>query len=217
MAVSCGKDNDERETLSTNLEVICFPSQGGSYDLSLNTDSPWHTISLHDWVTVTPESGNGNAIVTIRVDTWDNQDGETARGAKIIFLDDSDTLVTYIGQLNDDNQYRPDEPEFDRDRYVPNTLTLPDGNSATVPAQGGDFSISIAADCSWWVECDASWLSITPANGRLTGDLTVSAQEWTNDGNETSRTAEIRICYYDSSFATEPTYRLFTVTQTSGN
>ena len=220
LATSCDKDKLETGKLSTESDVICFPSGGGSYDITLTSDSPWTTVSLHDWVTVTPESGNNSSIVTINVDKWNNENNEVYRSAKVVFLNDTDTLNTYIEQRNDDNLIMgpPFDTRPDTEIYN-NTLYISNGDSATAPAQGGDIVFNIVADCSWWIECDASWLTISPAREWGSEKVTVNVGAWEDagTGEETSRTAELRIGYKKSPFVTDPIYCLFTVTQTSSN
>ena len=221
MAVSCEKDKLETGNLTTDNDVICFPSGGGSYDINLNSDTPWTTVSLHDWVTVTPESGNSSSIVTISVDKWNNENSEEYRGAKVVFLNDSDTLTTYIQQMNDDNEFIPGPPPvyFDRgDGKYPNTLYISGDDSATVPAQGGDVVFNIVADCQWWIECDASWLTISPTSEWGGEEVTVNVGAWEDAGNEESRSAAIKI--YHEMYSAESGHIMnitFTVTQVNSS
>ena len=53
-----------------------------------------HNIKHYEaeWLTITPESGTGDATVTIGTDIWANEDSEEVRLADVYFTDDTDTV-----------------------------------------------------------------------------------------------------------------------------
>ena len=91
MTVSCNKDT-ENTGLGVDAEAINYPLSGGTYDINLTSGKPWKALYCAEWLTVTPESGTGNATVTIAVDAWNNEDSEEARLAGVHLTDGIDTV-----------------------------------------------------------------------------------------------------------------------------
>ena len=112
MTVSCNKDT-ESTGLGVDAEAINHPLSGGTYDINLTSGKPWKALYCAEWLTVTPESGTGNATVTIAVDAWNNEDSEEARLAGVHLTDGIDTVAVLIGQINDDNYSGISAPEVD--------------------------------------------------------------------------------------------------------
>ena len=192
MTVSCNK-TDENTGLGVDVEAINYPLSGGTYDISLTSGKPWEALYCAEWLTVTPESGTGDATVTVGTDTWANEDSEEVRLAGVYFTDGTDTVSVLIGQVNDDNYTSVTVPEVDhvtRGYFYLNVSS----NNIQSPSQGGTYTITIDTNTNWEIHCDADWLSLSPMSGYSgINSLTVSTQEWINPDNEESRTATFRI------------------------
>ena len=212
MTVSCNKDIDNTG-LGVDVEVINYPLGGGTYDIHLTAETPWEASHFPKWVTVTPESGSGNATITIGVDAWDNEDNEAGCTAYLVITDRTDTAVVVIDQINDDNKERgpvESDHDFSRDEYIPNYLTV-NNTEINLTSQDASTSFNIDADCSWWTECDAEWITVSPASGRGWKAVTVSAHDWTDPENE-SRTATPKVCY--NTYIDKPGTSSITITVT---
>lgn len=107
MTVSSCNKNTENTGLSVDAESISYPLSGGTFDINLTSGKPWKALYCTEWLTVTPESGEGDATVTIGVDPWANEDSEEARLAGVHLTDNTDTVLVLINQVNDDNFGRP--------------------------------------------------------------------------------------------------------------
>lgn len=69
-----------------------------------------------------------------------------------------------------------------------NYITL-DKEKVIFEAKGGEATIGITSNVNWEVLCDASWLSINPANGQNDGEVVIVASE--NKDDERSSTITI--------------------------
>ena len=195
MTVSCNKDT-ENTGLTVDAEAINYPLSGGTYDINLTSGKPWKALYCAEWLTVTPESGTGDATVTVGTDTWANEDSEDARLASVYFTDGTDTVSVLIGQINDDNI---SVPEVDHVTRHINHLYLSIYNIQS-PSQGGSYIINIDTDTDWWIENDTDWLSFSPTGGPSGWNgTTVYVHEWENPDNEESRTATFNVGYESQS------------------
>ena len=192
--VSCNK-NTESTGLTVDSDAINYPLSGGTYDINLTSGKPWNALYCAEWLTVTPESGTGDATVTVGTDTWANEDSEEARIASVYFTDGTDTVTVLIGQINDDNYSGISAPEVDhviRPRF--DYLNVSNDN-IQFPPQGGSYIIYVDTIADWWwIENDTDWLSFSPTEGpRGWQAFTVYVQEWENPDNEESRTATFKV------------------------
>ena len=202
MTVSCNKDT-ENTGLTVDTDAISYPLSGGTYDISLTSGKPWKALYCTEWLTVTPESGTGDATVTVGTDTWANEDSEDARLACVYFTDGTDTVSVLIGQINDDNYLPVDHvSRYDND-YLDDDYLNASCGKVSFPLQGGEYTLTVDSNVRWEIQCDADWLSFSPMSCYSGfNNLTVSAQEWTNPDNEESRTATFRI-YYSADVSAE--------------
>lgn len=188
MIVSCNKDT-ENTGLGVDAEAINYPLSGGTYDISLTSGKPWNALYCAEWLTVTPESGTGDATVTVGTDAWANEDSEESRLASVYFTDNTDTVAVLIGQINDDNISVPEKEHFTRGNYI-----IADCNTLHFPVHGGSYTINVDSHFGWIIECDADWISFSPACGpNGYGSFIATVQEWSNPGNEESRTTTVRV------------------------
>lgn len=194
MTVSCNKDT-ESTGLGVDAEAINYPLSGGTYDINLTSGKPWKALYCAEWLTVTPESGTGNATVTIAVDAWNNEDSEEARIAGVHLTDGIDTVAVLIGQINDDNYSGISAPEVDHVIRPHFDYLNVSNDNIQFPSQGGSYIIYVDTDTDWWwIENDTDWLSFSPTGGpRGWQAFTVYVQEWENPDNEENRTATFKV------------------------
>ena len=192
MTVSSCNKNTENTGLSVDAEAISYPLSGGTYDINLTSGKPWKALYCTEWLTVTPESGEGDATVTIGVDPWVNEDSEEARLAGVHLTDNTDTVLVLINQVNDDNFGRPSVDHVSR----PSAYLRLSSNNIQSPSQGGAFTISIDSNTGWEIICDADWISLSAKEGSYWKEITVNVSEWENPGNEEKRSAAFHVRYY---------------------
>ena len=191
LTVSC-EQNTENTGLSVDAEAISYPLSGGTFDINLTSGKPWKALYCTEWLTVTPESGTGNATVTISVDAWANEDSEEARLAGVHLTDNTDTVLVLINQVNDDNFEMPVGDHISR----PSAYLRLSSNNIQSPAQGGSYTIAIDSDTSWEIVCDADWISLSTTKGNYWKEITVNVSEWENPGSEEKRSAAFHVRYY---------------------
>jgi len=75
--------------LETNVKEISFDCEDGSKRLSFSSSTSWTIGSDSAWCTVTPESGAGDAIISVHVD---ENTGDRARSATV-------TIATFDGSM----------------------------------------------------------------------------------------------------------------------
>ena len=188
MTASCNKDT-ENTGLTVDAEAINCPLSGGTYDINLTSGKPCKALYCAEWLTVTPESGTGDATVTVGTDAWANEDSEESRLASVYFTDNTDTVAVLIGQINDDNISVPEKEHFSRYVYI-----IADCNTLHFPVYGGSYTINVDSYSRWMIKCDADWISFSPASGpNGYGSFIATVQEWSNPGNEESRTTTVRV------------------------
>ena len=132
LTVSC-EQNTENTGLSVDAESISYPLSGGTFDINLTSGKPWKALYCTEWLTVTPESGEGDATVTVGVEAWANEDSEEARLAGVHLTDNTDTILVLINQVNDDNFGIPSVDHVSR----PSAYLRLSSNNIQCPAQGG--------------------------------------------------------------------------------
>lgn len=109
MVAACGKDKPA-PTLSLNPTSLEFSAEGGSKTINVESNTEWTlTTDGADWYTVTPVSGDGDAVVTI---TLNNYTDAAVRSAQIRF--EAEGLIATLSIL----QNRPEVPsEADKLSY----------------------------------------------------------------------------------------------------
>lgn len=168
LPVSCNK-SEEDLTISTDCEALVYPPAGGTYDIKLTTENSWKFLGCADWFRVNPESGTGDATVTVIVDEWPNEELEKMRNAGAYFTDGIDTALVVISQVSDDNYVPIPAPDVDHvirgdDSYKYLNVDSP---SPLIFFSGSSDTKTVGVDSSepWHIEGGADWITITPASG----------------------------------------------------
>ena len=182
LPVSCNK-NEEDLTISTDCEALVYPPAGGTYDIKLTTENSWKFLGCADWLSVNPESGTGDATVTVIVDEWPNEELEKMRNAGAYFTDGIETALVVINQVNDDNYVPIPAPDVDHvirgdDSYKYLNVDSP---SPLIFFSGSSDTKTVGVDSSepWHIEGGADWITITPASGGSGySTFTVSVSGW---------------------------------------
>lgn len=182
LPVSCNK-NEEDLTISTDCEALVYPPAGGTYDIKLTTENSWKFLGCADWLSVNPESGTGDATVTVIVDEWPNEELEKMRNAGAYFTDGIDTALVVISQVNDDNYVPIPAPDVDHvirgdDSYKylnvdsPSPLIFFSGSSDTK-------TVGVDSPAPWHIDGVEDWFTVSPASGGSGySTFTVSVSGW---------------------------------------
>ena len=175
-------------TLSVSTDSLNFTNTSGQKTFNIISNTSWTLKNTRSTLfKFEPTSGVNNGTVTVAVDT---NRTTTQRTDSIIIIGGG------MGEI-----------------IKPQIIKLIQAGSLTVSPQTLNFlgslaqqkTFSITSSTNWTVNCDASWLTITPSSGSNKATVTVAADANTNN---TLRTATITVSGTDAPPQT------ITVTQT---
>lgn len=124
-------------TISCSSDTIIAGESGGKFIATISSKSEWSATANNTWVTISPNSGQGDAFVTINV-----ADGEKDE-ARVLFSngESSTTLVVYRENISCDPTIKE------------------------VTENSEEFSVNIKTHASWTATSDKSSVTITPESG----------------------------------------------------
>ena len=132
---ACNKDPET--TLEIGNASLEADAAGGTYTFNVKSNSSWTiTTDNQDWYTVTPASGQDDAVVTVTVDPYTDAAGRSAQIT--VTADDKIVNVTLV-------QARPAvpaDPETKKKKYNRTEGTV------TFEAPEG-YTYKVAGDCDW--------------------------------------------------------------------
>ncbi len=74
---SCSKNNaeekDDRPSVKASISERTVSGRAGSFEIYITSNTSWTVTSQVDWMSATPESGNGNRAVTIEYEAADEE------------------------------------------------------------------------------------------------------------------------------------------------
>ena len=150
-------------TLTIDKDRFVVDQSAGSESVVITSNTEWSIKSPANWITLDPESGTGDATVTI---TFTDNPDLTERTAVITVcspdLPDQSIEVIQSGRAGNLSVDRP---------------------LIEVDAPASIETFEIMADVDWTIEANVNWLSFSPDNG--SGDGTITLDINTNiDANE---------------------------------
>ncbi len=145
-------------------------AQGGAVEVALKSNGEWTLVSSAEWLTVTPMSGNGDAMLTLTAEA--NTTNESRSAEITASTEDNTALLTVTQQAV---QY-----------YV--NLTP---REVTCPEEGGEFVIQVSSNVDWFVAAP-QWITSSVMQGSNDATLTLTVNPIIGDVGE-SREAEVFI------------------------
>lgn len=164
---------EEKPYLSVSAENVTMPADGAKKKVNVSSNVDWKASCTASWVSVTPESGNGNGELTI---TASANVSDESRTAVVKITDASGNLSCSVQVRQQANEY---EPYLDADV-----------ENISAPAEGLQKKVNISANVDWKASCTADWVKLSPASGKGDGTLTVTVSE---NVSEEARTAVVKI------------------------
>ena len=135
---------DPEISFSVSPEKIDAPAEGGTFDITVKSNTSWTAEVEDDWATLSETSGNGDAALTLTIDAADS---EYDYSQKITF---SAGKGTYYVTVNREGK-----------QIVTNPITI-DQSEIKVPVTGGTYTVNITSETdSWSATCDNSNVTIT--------------------------------------------------------
>lgn len=142
--------------LGADERVYEFSDKGGEMTFNLQSDAEWSSSKSADWFSATPESGKGDAVITLKVE--ENTTDEERIGTIEYHFADSSTSFQ-VHQLA---------------KY----MTI-DNKTFEFESKGGKHIIELATNDAWTaeIEGDASWLKLSETAGTGDANITLTAED----------------------------------------
>lgn len=144
---------------------------GSKVQFSISSNTSWQISGYAPWLSVSPTSGTGNAVVTLTANTTNTSASE--RNTNITISGNGASIagpVTQAGAI----------------------LTV----SPTVVAlgynSGSNTNLNVESDINWSISGIPSWLSVVPSNGTKNVVVRITAQS-TNPSTSSNRSANLTV------------------------
>lgn len=151
---SCEKEK-EAPYLTPSTTEFNIEKEGKVASLAIESNSKWIISSNQDWATLSTLEGMGNGVVAITV-AESKEFKERYAEVKIIVEGLPNTIIK-ITQLGD----------------TPIVTVSP--SNFEFPAEGGNLTLDVTANCPWSLTCDSEAFTIEPKSGEGSGKVTVTA------------------------------------------
>ena len=153
----CRKKVDVAFTTTT----IGIAPEGAIVEVALTSNGDWSIVSYPEWLTVSPLSGNGDAMLVLTASVNDS-DASLSGEIKATTKDNSAILtVTQEPRVKNFVSVSPIEKNID--------------------FEGDTFEIEVTANCEWTVSVVADWLKCEPMSGNGNGIVLVTVEPVTGD------------------------------------
>lgn len=140
---------DKKSILQVTPTSLMFPVTGSSQQITITSNDGWSLYTPAQWITLSSESGQGNATVTV---TASANNSSAERSGHIQLRNAAGETVATITVLQ-------------------STLALSGTLSRSAfPHEGGEADLTISANVGWRLSAP-SWVSLSADNG--TGDATI--------------------------------------------
>ncbi len=133
--------------------------EGGQVHLSVRSNIDWAVSELPDWISSTPITGNGDAVLTLTIAEWDDE--SNSRQAIITIGSETLSTTAEVVQNPKPSQQIAVDPDFVEFEYN-NTETK---------------TLSVTCSGSWTVECEADWVVLSATSGQSDAEILVSVAE----------------------------------------
>lgn len=149
MMLSCEKPEEKREPeivpeikLTGNLSGITFDEAEQSATVGFNCNVPWSVSVSAEWISVSPSSGkSGDNVVTVKAK---ENDSEKERSAVLTISDKNSQAKVSVAIKQAGKK---------------DIVFAVDANKVSVPAEGGDFKVSVTHNIGYEIESVPDWIS----------------------------------------------------------
>lgn len=187
--------NQEGITLITDTKSLSFTADAQQQQLNISCNNSWKVNTKPEWLTVSEESGKGDATLTLSVpDYWETNE----RSGKLVLVAEANEQISQTVNISQSGRTIGDivsELRFD--------------------VNGGEKTVTIETDGQWTANTSAEWLTLSVTEGKGNVTLNVRAAPNTTDDE---RTAQVFVVVGSSSkvIAVIQPGRYFTITPTDG-
>lgn len=159
LLASCGK----KAEVSFLSETVEMAPEGGSVEVKLASNGDWSVAQVSDWITVSPESGNGDATLTL---TATANTGETSRSGqvKVTTKDNAATLTVSQGAKSLYLGLTPHRIDCMR--------------------EGGEFGVEVRSNVDWQLFELPSWITASVTHGSNDGSFVLTIAPLMDESDE---------------------------------
>ena len=156
---SCGK----KAEVSFLTDMVEMSPEGGSVEVELTSNGDWSVDQVSDWITVSPQSGNGYAKLTL---TAVANTGEVARSGfvKVTTKDSSATLTVSQGAKSLYLRLTPQRIDCMR--------------------EGGEFGVEVRSNVDWQLHELPSWITASATHGSNDGSFVLTIAPFLDESDE---------------------------------
>ena len=147
--------------LDVSTNKVSFDADACSRDIAVSSNREWKVLSKPSWIKASEESVKGNGTLTLSVDDYNST---TPR---------KDVVTIGIEGLS----VQQDIEVVQSGRVFDNLV-----GTLQFAASENSQKFTVTTDGSWTASSSESWLTLAPASGKGTAEVTATAAENTTDG-----------------------------------
>lgn len=176
LIASCQKE-EAQSSISIDPETIEAPYEGGTYQATVKASGSWTAIPDVDYITVTPNEGNGDTPVTVTVGQNPMEQQFTTNIVFECGTAEATMKVVHAGLV------------------IPDPEIIVEPSSLEVPREGGEYELTVTSNYPWNAVTNSAYITLSTESGESSGTVTITVAA--NDTEE-EQTAEIEFtCGYD--------------------
>ena len=170
---------DPLPVLNLSASEVSVQNTNGTAEISVSSNDQWVTQTTGSWLSITPTSSKGDAVVKI---TAQNNFTSSERSASVIFTMGQEGKKNYLRKIVTVKQ------SFSQ-------LTI-DKNYLDFEKDQGSVTVKITSNISWTISIpsESSWITANSTSGSASADVTFTVSA--NPGRD--RTANIVLSYGDT-------------------
>ena len=161
--IAVNQSHESSLVFSVSPMELNFSNEGGTQSLSVTSNIPWTVACQAEWITINPNSGNGDGTVTVNV-------------AENTALESREGIIQFLysfpgGTLGSTHVMVRQEAAPD-----PHFLTVTP-NEFSFGKEGGTADINISCDADWTTNLDSDWISLSATSGTGDANLVLTVTE----------------------------------------
>ena len=183
------KVTQEGISLTLSKSILSFDCSESSQTVTVTANTDWKILSQPDWLVITPNSGNGNGLLTVKALANYSPD---KREGTITVGKEGTTLKKTIS--------------VSQKAWVFENLI----SNLSFDADAGKQAVELQAEGNWTAVASHDWITVSPTAGTGNGQIEVAVKENTTE-NQRSGVVEVTTSYGKLSIAVAQKGKYFTV------
>ena len=112
---ACGQKQEQTPDMSLDKTEVSFEADGGSANIAVTANTNWNVNGAVDWLSVAPDSGNGNGTVSL---TASANSSKSSREASLTFVCSAKRITVKVSQAGKTGGNTDPEPEPEPDKKL---------------------------------------------------------------------------------------------------